>query len=85
MQHREQNTITAAEVCDALGRKHIAQRVGRRTTAVSNAASEGVFPASWYIAIREMCDSAGIACPDRLFSFIPASTEPRKPAEEDAA
>jgi hypothetical protein len=76
---------TAAAICDALGRKRIAERVGRRPTAVSNAASEGVFPASWYLAISEMCAEAGIACPARLFSFIAAGEEGSTPDQKDVA
>lgn len=64
--------MSAAEVCDVLGRRNISLRVNRGLTAVSNAATEGMFPASWYLTIKAMCDAASIECPDRLFKFIPA-------------
>lgn len=70
--------ITASAICDALGRRNIAARLDRKVTAVSNAATEGVFPSSWYLAIREMCAEAGIDCPEHLFSFV-------LPAEKDVA
>lgn len=64
--------ISALEVCDALGRRDIALRVRRGVTAVSNAAADGKFPASWYLAIRAMCVSAGLPCPEQLFKFLPS-------------
>lgn len=62
--------ITASAICDALGRRNIAARLDRKVTAVSNAAAGGVFPSSWYLAIREMCAEAMIDCPEHLFSFV---------------
>lgn len=66
-------TVTA--ICDALGRKEISVRVKRTAAAVSNAASEGVFPAGWYLVIKEMCAEKGIGCPDGLFRFSPKTNE----------
>jgi hypothetical protein len=65
--------MTVQTICDVLGRRSIAARVRVGLPAVSNASVAGQFPARWYLAIRAMCDEAGIACPDELFSFIPTS------------
>lgn len=59
-----------SDICDALGRRAIAARLGRSVAAVSNAASDGVFPSAWYIVIREMCAAAGVDCPVAAFNFI---------------
>lgn len=62
-------TITAADICDRLGRKAIADCIGVGLTAVSNASAEGSFSPAWFVAIKAMCDREGIACPERLFRF----------------
>ena len=56
-------------ICDNLGRKNIAERLGVGPTSVSNASVAGVFPASWYLVVKEMCDEVGIECPVESFSF----------------
>ncbi|MEI4485620.1 hypothetical protein V8J36_05415 [Frigidibacter sp. MR17.14] len=75
--------LSAGDICDLLGRKEIASRVGRGPTAVSNAAVLGAFPASWYVIIRDMCAEQGVACPEEIFSFLPG--EPPRNIEGDAA
>lgn len=77
MESKEATPISAADVCDALGRKAISSAVGRGLTAVSNAAAEGIFPASWYPIIKQMCSDAGIDCPMSLFKFVRQATEPQ--------
>lgn len=59
----------ARTICDTLGRANIADALGVGLTAVSNAAVSGKFPASWFPAVREMCDAAGVDCPEELFRF----------------
>lgn len=68
---KSHDTISVSDVCDVLGRRNVALRVGRGLTAVSNAAVDGQFPASWYLAVREMCVAMDVPCPDRLFKFLP--------------
>lgn len=65
--------ITVSDICDRIGRAKIAAAVRVGTTAVSNAAVENRFPARWFIAVKRLCDEAGIACPEQLFSFVPAN------------
>lgn len=60
---------SVSSICDALGRKKIADVIGVRLTSVSNAVSCGQFPARWFDAIEKLCADADIACPRHLFSF----------------
>jgi hypothetical protein len=86
--------ITASDICDALGRRNMAQRLGVSKTAISNAAVDGTFPARWYLVLSTMCDERGVPCPKELFSFSedkvsnnPAHSadHPTTPLAEDAA
>jgi len=67
------NPLTASDVCDALGRKAMAENLGVGVTAISNASVQGMFSARWYVVIKRMCDEAGVECPSGLFSFIPSA------------
>lgn len=60
---------TVADICDALGRKNMEVRLGVSKAAISNAVSDGVFPAAWYAVISEMCVASEIECPLPNFSF----------------
>jgi len=66
-----QKLFTASDVCDALGRKLMAERLRVGLTAISNASSQGQFSARWYAVIKSLCAETGFDCPDHLFSFIP--------------
>lgn len=66
----EQSNTAVVQLCDRLGRRDIALRIGRTVAAVSNATSGGAFPAGWYLVIRQMCDERGLECPDSLFRFV---------------
>lgn len=59
-------------ICDALGRKRMAERLGVGLPAISNAAADGQFPAKWFAVLRDMCAEAGVECPEALFKFIGA-------------
>ncbi len=63
--------VTALEICDALGRKPMAEALGVGVTTISNAAVAGVFPAKWYRVVRAMCREVGCECPDDVFNFAP--------------
>ena len=75
MAHDDLTPITASNICDVLGRRAIAARVGVGVTAVSNASVEGIFSAAWYDTIRLMCQEAGIECPRSLFKWKRAISE----------
>lgn len=76
--------ITVADICDRLGRKVIAERVGVGVTAVSNASVEGKFASAWFLAIKGMCDDIGIPCPERLFKFKMARPDGAAPTDMGA-
>lgn len=64
--------ITASEICDRIGRKKLAERLGVGRTAISNAAVDGRFPAKWFMVIKTLCDEEGVECPLLLFNFVTA-------------
>jgi hypothetical protein len=70
MEQQTHSQITAETICDAIGRKVIAEKIGTSLSAVSNASVAKRFPARWYPGIRELCADAGISCPDEAFNFI---------------
>jgi hypothetical protein len=67
--------ITATTICNALGRKAMADRLGVVVSAISNNATEGTFPAIWFDTVDDMCrEAGGIPCPRTLFRFKNADT-----------
>lgn len=82
MDHAPTPEITAADICDALGRKEMAARLERTVAAVSNAASDGAFPAGWFLVISQMCADRGVECPARLFRFLTPQAD--APGEQEA-
>jgi hypothetical protein len=77
----DQSSLTVADICDAIGRKVIASRLGVGKTAVSNAVAEGVFPARWYREINMLCLEHDVPCCDEIFNFVrtPGDTAPSSP------
>lgn len=63
---------TTAEICDALGRSTIAAHLKVRVTAVSNAVTDGKFPARWFLVMSKLCEDHGLLCPKELFTFVPS-------------
>ena len=84
MDTKSQPQITAKTICDAIGRKAIAEKIGASLTAVSNASSDGKFPARWYAGVRSLCDAAGHPCPESAFSFIVPNDQPPQKSEDAA-
>lgn len=56
-------------ICDRIGRKKIEQKLGVGKSSISNAVSDGMFPASWYLVIKGLADADGIECPESVFNF----------------
>ena len=56
-------------VVDALGRAEIATRVGVKRGSVTEAIKAGLFPASWYIALRDLGAGKGVTVPAFLFRW----------------
>ena len=69
--------LTVASICDAIGRKALAERVGVGMTTISNAVVDGRFPAKWFLAVRDMCLEKGIESPEALFTFANAPAAAR--------
>lgn len=67
--------MDARAIIERLGRKAIADRLHVGLTAVGNAASDNMFPAAWYAAIKDMCDEVGQECPTFVFNFKGLSRE----------
>lgn len=67
---------TIPDICDAIGRKTLGQRLGVGRAAIANAVAEGKFPARWFKVVTDLCAEKGIDCPDELFNFaIPKSED----------
>ena len=64
--------ITVENICEALGRRTIADAIGVRLTSVSNAIVDGRFPARWFHLVDHLCAERGLPCPRRLFTFVGA-------------
>ncbi|OWJ81382.1 hypothetical protein CDV52_18455 [Haematobacter missouriensis] len=73
--HTIETKPSAANIADALGRRRMAEALGVRTTAVSNAVVRGLFPASWFLAVEALARAEGVACPCELFNFVIPKTE----------
>lgn len=80
-------STSVAQICETLGRRAIAERLGRSRSAVTEGIRGGLFPSTWYLTIKAMCAEAGIECPDRLFRFLPdaISRQNLTASAEDAA
>lgn len=72
------------EICQAVGRKKIAARLGVGATAVSNAVVAGVFPASWFAVISDACKEAEVECPREAFNWKIAEDGLPPPPQEAA-
>ncbi|WP_109464387.1 helix-turn-helix domain-containing protein [Albibacillus kandeliae] len=77
MEHIDQSNPVKA-ICDGVGRKELADRLGVGKASITNALREGAFPASWYMEVKALCDASGLDCPLEAFNF-------RSSANEDAA
>lgn len=62
--------LTTSQICQAIGRKAIASAVNVGVTQVGNAVAENRFPARWFLAVKQLCDSKGVECPAYLFNFV---------------
>ncbi len=64
---------TVYSIAEILGRRKMARRLKVGLTAVGNAVSDGVFPASYYGIVKKMLEEKGIEVPVReleaLFAF----------------
>lgn len=66
----DSDLITVEDICEALGRRTIAEAIGVRLTSVSNAIVDGRFPARWFHVVDGLCAKSMVPCPRRLFTFV---------------
>ena len=66
---------TTSDFADALGRRVMAQTLGVRPTAISNAVVGGVFPAAWYDPLEKLAQERGVDCPRHLFAWRRPDTQ----------
>ena len=63
------NKSAVKEITDALHSNEVCEALGVKERSVRAARQAGVFPSSWYVQIKSMCDAVGIDCPESAFSF----------------
>lgn len=61
------------EICAALGRKEMQDRLGVGRGALTSAVRAGQFPAAWYRVVTEMAAERGLTISDDLFHWREAS------------
>lgn len=63
----------ARKIAETIGYREIAAAVGVGTTAVSNAVVRGKFPASWFVAVSQLCATRELECSAEAFGMrLPA-------------
>lgn len=77
--------MTVTDLLDTLGRDAVRNRLSISASQISNAVSENSMPSSWYVAIRKMCVSVDIDCPDHLFTKMRRVADAKAEAQGDAA
>ena len=77
------NKQTVRTITDALGSVAIQERLGVTEFSIRHARREGSFAASWYAAMKAMCDEAGVDCPMSAFNW--KTSEPASPSEASNA
>lgn len=58
-----------SDICDALGRKEMGERLSVSRAAIANAVAEGRFPSRWFLVVSRMCAEAKIDCSMEHFNF----------------
>ena len=61
--------MTVHEVLKAIGRQNLAREINLTPAAISNAASSGIFPATWFPTVRRLGTEAGVDVPESLFNW----------------
>ena len=68
------------EACETLGRKQIADSVGVGVATVSDHIGAGLFPGSWFVAVRDLAADHGYEAPERLFRMKRAQMQEHEDA-----
>ena len=67
------NKHSVHQITDTLGGEAIATRMGVSSHMIRHARTSGMFPSSWYAALKAMCDDVGIPCPLSAFNWRAAN------------
>lgn len=62
-----QSMDTVKEIVSHFKQARIAQAVGVKQPTVSQAVKFGLFPAAWYLAIKNLCAEEGVEISDSVF------------------
>lgn len=73
------------KIIDAIGEKAILSRVGVKHRSLRLARERGVFPASWYPHLKDLCATAKVECEMNAFNWKTPNNAPTLGAENDAA
>ncbi len=63
------NKSAIIEITDALDADEVCERLGVKPRSLRLARERGVFPASWYPIMRDVCAASGIDCPICAFNW----------------
>jgi len=64
------DAMTPKELISKIGRKQVLKRLDLRSnSAISNQIRDGRFPASWFVALRDMAREKGLDVPLDLFRW----------------
>lgn len=71
----DDNTETVEQFVAEVTRPVMRGALGVSTQVISRAVAENRMPASWYLALREVCLRLGRDVPDHLFHMKPLTTQ----------
>lgn len=74
------NKPAVKRITDAIGTDPLCRRLSVSEHSIRHARTTGVFPASWYAPVDEMCRSIGIECPKSAFNFKSIAAAPEREA-----
>lgn len=65
------NSITVQSITKKVPHAEICELFGVKVRSIRLARENGVFPASWYVGMKSLCEKHGVDCPEYLFNFKP--------------
>jgi hypothetical protein len=60
----------AVSLSDRIGRERLALALGLSKFSIRAARAAGVFPATWFLIVSELCEADGIDCPMEAFAWL---------------
>lgn len=70
--------MTVKDVVDQIGRQTICAALGVAKSVVSQAVSDGVFPARWFVAMRALGRAHGVEVHEGLFRWREVDLPPER-------